>query len=451
MVHASLDALDDGARVAVVGSGPAGSFFAYFLLCLAETAGKEVEVDLYEPRDFNRLAPGGCNMCGGIISETLVQNLATEGIHLPPDVIQRGIDSYVLHTDEGSVRIEPPVDEKRIGAVYRGSGPRDTRERKWRSFDGHLQAIAAERGARVIRERVTGVRRGADGRPQVVARNGEPQAYDLLAVAAGINAGALRMFEGDESGYRAPETTKTFIREYFFGEEGVAACAGSSMHVFLLNIPRLEFAAIIPKGDYVSVCLLGDEIDDELVQTFLSAPEVRSCFPEEWQADARSCQCSPRISISPAARPYADRLVFVGDCAVTRLYKDGIGAAYRTAKAAARTAVFEGISGEAFREHYGPICRSIHNDNRVGKFTFLVTRLIQKLKVARRGVVRMTAREQQSKGRPRMSGVLWDLFTGSASYGNVFLRTLHPFFLARMIGNVLVSLWPRAGKTVAHG
>ena len=45
-------------------------------------------------------------MCGGIISETLVQTLATEGIELPPNVVQRGVDSYFLHMDVGSVKIE---------------------------------------------------------------------------------------------------------------------------------------------------------------------------------------------------------------------------------------------------------------------------------------------------------------------------------------------------------
>ena len=35
--------LEDGARVAILGGGPAGSFFAYFLLELAEQAGKQIE------------------------------------------------------------------------------------------------------------------------------------------------------------------------------------------------------------------------------------------------------------------------------------------------------------------------------------------------------------------------------------------------------------------------
>src|SRR5512143_3341059 len=116
--------LDNGSRVAVIGGGPAGSLFTYFLFEMAERIGVELAVDIYESKDFSKAGPQGCNMCGGIISESLVQLLATEGINLPSSVVQRGIDSYVLHMAVGTVRIEPTHREKRIAAVYRGGGPR---------------------------------------------------------------------------------------------------------------------------------------------------------------------------------------------------------------------------------------------------------------------------------------------------------------------------------------
>jgi hypothetical protein len=216
------------------------------------------------------------------------------------------------------------------------------------------------------------------------------------------------------------------------------------MHVFLLDIPRLEFAAIIPKGDYVSLCLLGENIDKELVQSFLNTPAVKQCFPLEWNLEQFSCQCSPRINIRGAFQPYADRFVFIGDIGTTRLYKDGIGAAYRTAKAAATTAVFQGVSAEDFRQYYWPACKSIETDNRIGKVIFLVTRLIQKLRFARRAVLRMTSDEQQKEGpQRRMSTVLWDMFTGSAPYRDIFMRTLHPAFWVRLLSNLATSLISR--------
>src|SRR3972149_10911268 len=87
-------ALEDGSRIAVVGSGPAGSLFTYFLLEMAGRVGIKLAVDIYEPRAFAQPGPVGCNMCGGIISESLVQKLAMDGVDLPPRARPPGIERY---------------------------------------------------------------------------------------------------------------------------------------------------------------------------------------------------------------------------------------------------------------------------------------------------------------------------------------------------------------------
>lgn len=435
--------LDDGSRVGVIGGGPAGSFFSIFLLDLADRMDMDIEVDIYEPRDYTVPGPVGCNMCGGIISESLVQNLAAEGINLPPTVVQRGIDSYMLHMDVGSVRIETPLHEKRIGAVYRGPGPRDLKEIKWGSFDGYLQNLAIEKGANVINQRVDEILWNGD-LPQVKIRKGEPQTCDLVTISVGVNSASRKLFNNLNFDYEPPKTTKTFIQEYYLGEEQIQEVLGSSMHVFLLDLPHLEFAAIIPKGDYVSVCLLGEDIDKELIANFMNSKEVREVFPPAWDFDANSCNCSPRINIAGAGQPYDDRIVFIGDSGVTRLYKDGIGAAYRTAKSAATTAILQGISAKDFKEHYWPACRKIETDNMIGQVMFLVTRIIQGQQIARRAVLRMTANEQkEADSKKRMSMVLWDMFTGSAPYREIFVRTLSPVFLARLAGDLVISVTGR--------
>jgi len=432
--------LTDGSRVGIIGGGPAGSFFAYFLLHIAQRVGLDLRVDIYEARDFSALAPMGCNMCGGIISESLVQHLAAEGINLPPTVVQRGIDSYYLHMDVGSVRIETPLHEMRIAAVHRGAGPRGAKlPLRFRGFDGYLLELAEAKGAQVVRKRVGSVV-WDDGRPQVTTPDGARQTYDLLAVAAGVNTSTLKLFQGLKPDYKAPVSTKTYICEFLLGEETIRKHLGSSMHVFLLNLPRLEFAAFIPKGDYLTFCLLGHDIDSGLVQTFLASREVKRCLPPGWEPPKDFCHCSPRLSIHGAKHPFADRLIFIGDCGVTRLYKDGIGAAYRTAKAAAVAAIFAGVSEDAFRRHFWPACRRISNDNRIGQLVFAVTHLIQKLRFLRRGVGKMVSGEQQRPGaRRRMSLVLWDTFTGSAPYRDVFLRCLHPAFWGRLFWDTLAG------------
>ncbi len=434
--------LEDDAKIAVIGGGPAGSFFSIFLLDMVDRLGMEIEIDIYEPRNFTKPGPIGCNMCGGIISESLVQMLAADGINLPPTIVQRGIDSYVLHTDVGSVEIKTPLEEKRIGAVHRGSGPKDIQEIKWGSFDGHLQSLAIEKGAKIIPKRVTDIKWTSVG-PQIVTKGDQPKPYDLLVVSVGVNSSALKLFDKLENiSYEPPETTKTFIREYYLGEKKIEEQLGSSMHVFLLDLPRLEFAAIVPKGDYASLCLLGDEIDKELIDSFLDTPEVKQVFPADLPLQKGSCQCSPRISVSSAARPFDDQLVFIGDSGVTRLYKDGIGAAYRTAKAAATTVAFHGISTEDFEQHFWPACQRISTDNKIGKIVFFITSLIQSQRFTRKALLRMVGNEQETEGGPRrMSTVLWDTFTGSARYREIFLRALHPAFLARFLWDNAVSIF----------
>jgi hypothetical protein len=208
-----------------------------------------------------------------------------------------------------------------------------------------------------------------------------------------------------------------------------------------LNLPRLEFAAIIPKGEYASLCLLGRDIDDALISSFLESAEVKQIMPEGWEVPSTYCSCRPRISVGAALKPYADRIVFIGDSGATRLYKDGIGAAYKTAKAAATTAVFQGIAAEHFRRHYQPVCSRIERDNLLGRMVFQVTREIQRRQFERRGVLRMVSKEQSGGDRDRrMSTVLWDTFTGSAPYQEILLRTLHPGFLARLVWETLAGV-----------
>ena len=436
--------LDSDSRVGVIGSGPAGSFFSYFLLEMTQRLGMDIHIVMYEPRDFSAIGPTGCNMCGGVISESLIQMLAAEGINLPSTVVQRGVDSYMLHTDVGSVRIDTPLHEKRIAAIHRGTGPRDleVKEIKWSSFDGYLQNLAVNKGARVVRERVDGLG-WQDGRPQLKTRGGAREAYDLLAVAVGVNSASLKIFQDAIPNYIPPGTTKTFICEYKLGQKTIEEYFGDSMHVFLLNLPRLEFAAIIPKGEYVTVCLLGDEIDGPLIKSFLESPAVRNCFPRDVPPVPPPCHCSPRINTYAAVQPFGDRFVFIGDAGVTRLFKDGVGAAYRTAKAAAETAAFHGLSLESFQRHYWPICRQIDIDNWLGKAIFAVTRQMQKQPHDIRAILRMVAREQRNKsGDPRMSMVLWDLFTGSAPYREIIMRAIRPGFLGSFLWNVLAANLP---------
>jgi len=433
--------LGDGARVGVLGGGPAGSFFAFLLKRMAASIDLDVDVEVYEPRFFTRSGPAGCNHCGGIVSESLVQLLATEGINLPADVVQRGIDSYVIHMDVGNVRIDTPLHEKRIAALYRGNGPRTSEPSSVAGFDRYLQELTVARGVRIRRQLAEKIE-WSQGQPTVVCPDGSRDTYDLVAVATGVNSRLTETIVADLPGVRLAKKTKTYICEFRLGRDVVEDCLGASMHVFVLDLPRLEFAALIPKGEFVTLCLLGDDVDEDLVTSFLAAEEVRNCFPGGAVPEP-VCHCFPHINVRAADPPFADRLVFVGDSGVARLYKDGIGSAYRTAKAAARTAVFHGVAASDFRSNFLPACRAIDLDNTLGRAVFASSALVQRFRFSRRAMLRMTELEQRSEAGPRrMSNVLWDVFTGSAPYRDVFFRSLHPAFVGNLLWNVMAAMAP---------
>ncbi|MBT7618723.1 MAG: cyclic nucleotide-binding domain-containing protein [Calditrichaeota bacterium] len=439
--------LGNGSRIGIVGGGPSGTFMAYFLLDLAERVGIDIHVDIYEKQNFMACGPQGCNRCGGIVSESLVQHLSAEGITIPANVIRRGIDSYTLHTDVGGIRIETPLQEKRIAAMYRGAGPLGSSSTEWRSFDNFLLELTIEKGARVVKELVSSISTD-DDLPVITTKKGTPASYDLVVGAVGLNPASLKLFGSLDFGYNPPETTKTFICEFLLNEANVQKCFGNSMHVFLLNIPHLEFAAIIPKVNYVTLVLLGTNIDKELVEQFLQNPEVKNCFPDGFiDTQSHQCQCYPKINVGTAAQPFNDRIVLVGDCATTKLYKNGIGAAFLAAKAAATTAVFHGISKDDFQEHYWSVCEKIDYDNSIGKMIFAGTKIIQKTGFTKRAILRMVAREQKWEGKERgMSTVLWDTFTGSSSYRDIILRAMNIPFILTLGWDLFCSILPGKNK-----
>jgi flavin-dependent dehydrogenase len=414
--------LDDNAKIAVIGGGPSGSLFSIFALKMAKMIDKKLDVTIFEPKDFTRDGPIGCNRCGGVISEHLVQTLAVEGINIPPEVVQRGIDSYVLHTQRGDVYIESPSAEKRIATVYRGGGPRGMKERDRESFDNFLLNRAIQEGASHTSLKVDGIRN--NDKPVITSGGKDIMDADLVVGAFGVNTTSWKILEGLHMGYRKPETTSAFITELELGHDTVSENFGSSIHFFLIPEPRnIKFAALIPKGRYVTLCILGKDIDQQTVTGLLNTPIARKLLPEGIMND-KFCKCFPKLSLTAAEGGFADRMVLIGDAGSTRLFKDGIGASYIMGKAAAITAVLHGVSKEHFSMHYYPAYNRTKVDNMYGRFVYMITNAYKNVGPLTESMVNVVKKEQQKRDKfsPRLSSMLWDTFTGNETYKNIFLR-----------------------------
>jgi flavin-dependent dehydrogenase len=419
--------LGNGSRVVIVGGGPAGSFAALHLLRYAHEAGLHLDVTILEARDFNRPGPGGCNKCAGILSSHLIHNLESLDLHIPPEVIQSELNTYVLHLGGIELPIDKPDPSQRILSVYRGSGPRLGMPPPAHSFDNWLLEQAQERGASLRRARVQTIQSGTT--PTVITYRQEFPA-DLVVVATGVNSRAplSRVW-----GYQPPLTE-------VMAQDEVSLPAGFSddtVHLFFDYPPGLIFGGLIPKGRYANISLLGHRISSDSVNDFLEGQGLMKLFSD---GAPGLCGCAPRVAISTAYNYYTDRLVVVGDAAVTRLYKDGIGAAFITAEAAARTAVQRGVAGSDFSAGYRPTCRRIAADNRYGRWLFRLWSIRQQSPLLLNIWVRAIQAESSLLPAARVnSRALWGMFTGSQSYRWLFWLSINR--------TALFNLWQGARLT----
>ncbi len=68
----------------------------------------------------------------------------------------------------------------------------------------------------------------------------------------------------------------------------------SYVHAFLPKSPEIEFGAITPKGDYVTINIAGIAVDRPAMQRFLALPEVHAVLPDfaARRSISTACRCS---------------------------------------------------------------------------------------------------------------------------------------------------------------
>lgn len=412
--------LKDGARVAVIGGGPAGCFFALHLLRYARQEKIRLHVTLFESRDFSQAGPRGCGKCAGLLSSTLQRNLRSLGLSLPATVIRDKIESYVLHLANERVEIFPPAPGREIISVYRGGGPRLLPLGGEVSFDEWLLKAVEQAGVRIVRTTVQKLT--AAERPIVQVENQE-YSFELVVLANGINSRHLPL---SGFNYRPPRTE-------MMAQDELVELPGShrQVHIYFGHPKGVVFGAVVPKGSMSNISLLGRNLSRDAVGDFVAETGVG-------QGSRRLCGCKPRIAVSIARGYYADRFVAVGDAAATRLYKDGIGSAFQTARQAAHTAIYHGTRTSDFRLHYMPLCRMIALDNFIGQALFAAWSMTERVPALIRLWLRAWEYELSLPNEARRyRRALWNMFTGDDSYWHIFLSLVDP----RVFWFFLTMIW----------
>ncbi len=409
--------------MAVIGGGPAGSFFALYLLHYARQAGKHYEINIYQERDFNGLGPKGCKGCAGILAMSLVENLKELDLTIPEEIIQSKIEHYAVHSPYTSISISNPDRGVKIFSVYRGGGPRVSHFEHDVSFDGWLLSQAQKQGAKVEDKRASRIFLKPETRVEVA---GEKLDYDLIVLASGVNG---RQVPIHGLNYHPTQTQTMAQDELYAGSEAVESSLRNMAHVFLIPNSGLVFGTLVPKGPFINVSLLSTGKRPISVTDFLNHELVKNVLPIQYE---RACGCRPRTLISPAANYYSDNFVAIGDAAISRLYKDGIGSSLLTARQAASTVVERGRSKRDFRRYYQPFFKKQNRDNRWGQLLFAINNWAKDNRIFLLTQDRLIGDEQQNTGSQPFTRAAWGMFTGNYIYSNIAWMVFNPASAARL-------------------
>jgi flavin-dependent dehydrogenase len=360
-----LGPLPDGGRIVILGGGPAGTATAIALLAGGRTLGRDLHVTVVEGKQF--MGEHHYNQCAGVLAPPIMELLEDElCVPFPNHLSRTAITGYVLHTPRREIILD---DEAEHSVALRRV-----------QFDAYMLEAAQERGAQVLSARATGLELHADG--AVVYTESTPLEADVLVGAFGLDEGTAAIF-GQTTGYRSPPALSSVVTKYHPGETGMSQF-GRRIHAFLPATPHIEFGAIAPKGNHLTINIAGAGVNARLMDAYLAQADVRRVLPNLESAGSISPgdlqYFKGRFPRGLARNTSGDRFVTVGDAAgLVRAFKGkGVTSAIQTGIRAAHTILHQGISSGAFQT-YHTANRDITDDLPFGQamrhFTILASRL----------------------------------------------------------------------------
>jgi flavin-dependent dehydrogenase len=438
--------LRDNDCVAIVGGGPAGSFFAIHLLQEAKRLNRRLDVVIIEKRGLTDLGTDsfqcrGCNFCAGGISPRLHEILEEHGLVVPEEVIQGRIDYVWIQGQWKNFRLRVPKGMQ-MYSVFRGSLP-SRRSGRPGGFDAFLLGEAVKKGARILYGKVEAITYAASGMPRLMVRTQSEERVSLdagfVAIATGINSHGGLDYADDalvaslqrlNPGFVPGESRKAFIFELEVGEEYLTRHMDREIYFieYASKHLALEHTALVPKGRFLTVAMIGKCIDEaslpgdspQLVHDFLTLPQIERILPGLAAAPI-ACACAPRMTVTTATSPFGDRFAIIGDAVGSRLNKDGLFSAHVTASRLAQTVLHDGIDRQALAKSYGKAIKWLAADNRFGRMVFGASRVAFTWPVFSRITYQAFATEckvRDERSRP-LSAVLWKIASGTADYREV--------------------------------
>jgi len=406
----------DGGKVVIIGGGPGGTACALALLKFARQKAIDIDITIIEGKEFTEKRHH--NQCVGVLSPPLPSLLEdTLGIPFPNNICIGEIKQYLLYNGGEKIQLNDEGEPSR--AVRRVL------------FDAYMLEQVSARGIRIHPARAVDLEFHTDN--VIIYTENTSIKADVVVGAFGMDEGSAAMF-ARTTVYHPPQGLDSVVVNYPISEREQEQLAGC-IHAFLPANPRIEFGAITPKCDHLTINIAGRTVDTPLMRSFLEMTEVRKILPaRDYQDDLREGKIvfyKGRFPRSLARGFYGDRYVMVGDASgLVRAFKGkGATTAIQTGIRAADTIINHGISRGAFQYHYRSANWDIIQDLPYGRFMRQVTLAMSNFGLM--GIVLRAAR----KSSPLRSA-LFGAVSGHTPYRVVLSQILRPNVAWAVLGAI---------------
>jgi hypothetical protein len=206
-------------------------------------------------------------------------------------------------------------------SVFRGTLPAG-RGTGAPGFDEFLLSEALREGGRILHGEVQSIVYSASGMPGLTVKtpSGKTTSFDasFVAIASGINAhcgldyrdeGLIASVKRMNPTFVPGKSRRAFLFELDVGEDYLERNMHREIHFIEYGSKRLalEHTALLPKGRYLSVAMIGKSIDEavlpqdhrRIIQEFLVLPQINRILPGI-EAAPVACACFPRMGVTPA-------------------------------------------------------------------------------------------------------------------------------------------------------
>lgn len=344
--------LENGNTVIIIGGGPAGTSCAIHLKNLAAKQNIDISVLLIEPKIFGI----HYNQCVGVLSPQTRQLMLDMNIPFPEHLTQRKISGYFLNANGEEIYL-PSDKHNDIGYALRRN-----------EFDSYMIDQAQNSGVNIVHgEAVTFDYVKNDKKNKfTVYCDLNTFRCNFLVGAFGMGNGIAREFFNTFK-YRPPRILQSIVSKIHpFDSAYIDDIFGDNIRAYLPTYKPIEFGAITPKGNHLTVNIAGEKISFKDMECFLKLNEVRKWIPVHKERTYFKGQ----FPTGPAHNFYGDDYIIIGDAAgLVRPFKGkGVHSAILSGKIAAETIINNDRTKLAIKRNFikYPQIQKILNDYKYG-------------------------------------------------------------------------------------